>query len=200
MEEEWSRHEKLLKESVQTTKKMTSTKMRVRDLIIRVTGLEPEKKAFQLLDQASTAIFIPCLQLGELLSIFVIEDICYVLFDPMLQGEMNQPESMYVVPSNQKIEQTDMVSQLEVIGDKTRINILQLLTKQPGMDTGQISEALGVHASTISRHCQQLEKNRIIAMAKVNNHKHYNLNQDQIRQIARWLMESFGSSEDIYKA
>lgn len=143
------------------------------------------------MDEASTLTFIPCLHLSRLLSIFAIGDTCYILFDAGLQQSANEQDISET--SKAGPGEADMASLLEVIGDQTRLHILMLLKERPGLHTIQISEALGIHQSTVSRHCQQLEKNGVIDMKKENAYKLYSLNRERIRNIAAWFMDKLGS-------
>lgn len=191
MKPEWKTDEKKLRNAVQSGESLTRSQMSVTDLVIRVTGLEPEEKALRLLDGASSLVFIPCLHLSQLLSIFDIGDTCYILFDPGRQQDAREQKE--TEPSTADPKEANMASLLEVIGDETRLHILMLLKDQPGLHTLQISDKLGIHQSTVSRHCQQLEKNGIIDMYKEKSYKLYSLNPRHMKNIAAWFTEKLGS-------
>ena len=186
---EWTEQSRRLEEKVRMTKRLANgDKMSLSDLVIRVTGLEPEQKANELLMSAKELVFVPCLHLDSYLSMFLLDEVCYVLFDPFMGEDSAQARAEDPAKSKSADDFTEM---LAVIGDPMRLNLLMLLKERPGLHTGEISEALDVHLSTVSRHCQQLEKSGLIVLKKVNAHKCYSLNKKRLQELGQWLTATF---------
>ncbi|MCL6597505.1 MAG: metalloregulator ArsR/SmtB family transcription factor [Alicyclobacillus macrosporangiidus] len=186
----WTEHAPQVRELCDNLSNQKLPPMSVRELVTRITGLEPTQKAFQHLDGRKEIVFIPCLHLGEFLSIFAIGSNSYILFDPVQRTEVTG--AMSARTSRGLQGNPDMVRKLEALGDAVRLHVLELVKENPDIHAQQISEALGVHQSTVSRHCQQLEQSGLVRVQREGNLKRYRLNYDAIRELSGWLVDFLG--------
>lgn len=193
LKEAWHIHEKGHHEAVRYVSQLTAIPLSVDDFIMRVTGLKPEEKAFDVLHEARHITFVPCVHLGQFLSVFKIEKNCYVLFDPEIQQQKTAHSAYNLMPHHlPEGTEENMAALLEAIGDKTRLKILLKLKKQPGLHTIQLAEALNIHQSTVSRHCQLLQKNGVITVTKTQSYKCFSLNKERTNELTDWLLRNLG--------
>ena len=65
-----------------------------------------------------------------------------------------------------KLEQA--ASQLEALGNPTRLNIYRILVRagEEGLPVGSIQERLGIPASTLSHHCKRLIETGLVSQER----------------------------------
>jgi DNA-binding transcriptional ArsR family regulator len=65
-----------------------------------------------------------------------------------------------------KLEQA--ASQLEALGNPTRLNIYRILVREgdEGLPVGSIQEKLGIPASTLSHHCKRLIETGLVSQQR----------------------------------
>ncbi len=166
--------------------------------VLRVTGLQPPISSAGALRQARRITFVPCFHLGQSLSISRAEygwtparpgqDQYHLFYEPKSLREPRPSVSTAVQP----MELAELGPSLEVLGDGTRLAMLQLLRAEGEMFANQVAERLQVHPSTISRHFTQLEGARLVRVRREGNLKYYTANQDRIRNLIRLLEQELG--------
>lgn len=185
--EEWERKREFLQRAMEGVRPLLTEKNDTEDMIIRITGIKPRQEVHGLQDTREV-IFIPCLHLGENLAIFSLGDTSYVLYEPNpIEKETKRPAG--TPPNDQKV-----VEILTAIGDETRLNILLLLKKHPGLHAIQIGDMLDLHPSTVSRACQVLVNAGILSGKKEQGFKCFYINEDWVDILSTWLLKNFKGS------
>ncbi|MBY6272174.1 MAG: hypothetical protein CW346_08185 [Bacillaceae bacterium] len=192
-QEEWNLQERTLRQHAGAIQQQIGTPMAPGDMVLRITGMEPEEKAKQILNGSPSVTFVPCLHLGKFMAVFPVERECYVLFEPVIRTAEGQQTERPFFASARKDE--EMASILEAIGDKTRLKIVMLLKNQPGLHTVQIAKALDIHQSTVSRQCGVLVKAGILEIRKDHAFKYFRLRPGWAADLSRWLMETFRNGQ-----
>lgn len=92
----------------------------------------------------------------------------------------------------QLIDLGHLAPALEALGDPTRLAIVRLLRREGECFAGRVAEALGLHPSTVSRHFARLEAAGLVRVRREGGVKHYRLDRERLRAVARLLEHELG--------
>src|ERR1700722_468742 len=73
------------------------------------------------------------------------------------------------------------------IAEPRRRQIIELLSRSPGLAVGAIVLALGLPQPDVSKHLGVLRQVGIVSVVKQGQHRVYELNFDQLRPVADWV-------------
>jgi DNA-binding transcriptional ArsR family regulator len=73
------------------------------------------------------------------------------------------------------------------IAEPRRRQIIELLSKRPGLAVGAIVLALGVRQPDVSKHLGVLRQLGVVSVSKQGQQRLYDLNPDQLRPIYDWV-------------
>ena len=73
------------------------------------------------------------------------------------------------------------------IAEPRRRQIIELLSRSPGLAVGAIVLALGLPQPDVSKHLGVLRQVGIVSVVKQGQHRVYELNFDQLRTVADWV-------------
>ncbi len=161
-------------------KPITNTYKKNDEAIHAITHLYPDTNDIPTINRAEEIIFIPTLNLGRFLSFYTLNQTLYVMYD--LQ------ENRVPVETEEKNEGiTDVYSLFEGLGDKTRLQILALLSQKGELFAQQIVKSLNLNQSTVSRHLSHLQKTELISIRHEGNTKFYSLNKRNLKGAVDYL-------------
>lgn len=89
----------------------------------------------------------------------------------------------------------DLAKAYKALGDPTRLRLVRLLARKREMGCGELSEALGISASTLSYHTSRLEDCRLLNVRKEGQFHFFSLRADELRRLAPALLEDDGRQE-----
>ena len=73
------------------------------------------------------------------------------------------------------------------IAEPRRRQIIELLSRSPGLAVGAIVLALGLPQPDVSKHLGVLRQVGIVSVSKQGQHRVYELNLEQLRPVADWV-------------
>lgn len=120
------------------------------------TGLRPDARYAEAADQAERLVVMACPGLGQALTMFDVDETRFVLYSPLADSGGRTSDAVAL---------TDLGSLgtvLKALGDPTRLSIvLQLIASGP-LTMSALTEATGVHQTTVSRQVAALRKSRLV--------------------------------------
>ncbi|GGA67925.1 ArsR/SmtB family transcription factor [Ornithinibacillus halotolerans] len=146
--------------------------------IYAITGLYPDTNDIEKINRAHLITFIPVPNMGRLMTYFQFENQMFLMFEPSVD-EHYEDQTV--------IQNEDVFTTFEGLGDATRLQIISLLAKQKEMYAQQIITELGLKQSTVSRHLNQLHQANLVLIRQVGNTKYYSMNQAEIRRVMQVL-------------
>ena len=94
----------------------------------------------------------------------------------------------------------------QVLGDKTRRDIIKLLAKNGKMSASQISGKFNVSAPAVSQHLKVLQDFGFVDVEKKAQKRIYHFNPDPMHELRSWTREMmglwdgrFGKFEEVLK-
>ncbi|MDP5276265.1 ArsR/SmtB family transcription factor [Chengkuizengella axinellae] len=156
------------------------------DAIYSITNLFPDTTDISMINRAQKIIFIPTLNLERSLSLFNENNTLYVLFEPLETLSEIKTRSNHNQKSENKIL-VDAYPAFEGLGDKTRLQILLLLSQNRELFAQQIVKALSMNQSMVSRHLRQLQESNLISIRQEGNTKFYSINKTSLRKVMDFL-------------
>jgi len=149
--------------------------------ITLVTGLRADHGYAEAADHASRVVVMPCVGLGRSLSLFAVADDrdAWVLFSP--QAARAERVGIAV----QRL--ADLAPALHALGDRTRLAIMLHLLDHGRLSMPELTDALGVHQSTISRQVAAL---RAAGLVDLDDQRRIVANRAALRSACRTLMEA----------
>ncbi|MFJ6653714.1 ArsR/SmtB family transcription factor [Microbacterium sp. NPDC091313] len=93
-----------------------------------------------------------------------------------------------------------MADIFDVIADRTRRDILQLLLDRAagargGTSVSQIVQALGVSQPTVSKHLKVLRDAELVSVREEGQHRYYSLEAAPLDEVDDWLVRFFAVDE-----
>lgn len=154
-----------------------------------VTGLRPDPEYAGAADRAATVTLMPCPGLGRSLSLFHVEGDTWVLYTPPAGGPDaardpgRGPERVAI--SVQRLAQ--LAPNLHALGDRTRLAIVLHLLEHGRLSMPQLTDALQVHQSTISRQVTVLRKAHLV---ELDAQRRLVVDRDALRRTCHTLLET----------
>lgn len=119
------------------------------------TGLRPDTRYAEAADQAERLVVMTCPGLGQALTMFDVDETRFVLYSPPVETGRTIPDAVALAD----LESLGTV--LRALGDPTRLSIvLQLIASGPSTMSA-LTEATGVHQTTVSRQVAALRKSKL---------------------------------------
>ncbi|WP_157683133.1 ArsR/SmtB family transcription factor [Microlunatus soli] len=151
--------------------------------ITLVTGLRPDPSYAEIADHARDVVVMPTVGLGRSLSLFADQQ-TWVLFSPQHQPDRS-PNNATGRTGISLGNLGQLAPALTALGDKTRLAIvLQLLDRGP-LSMQQLTDALEVHQSTISRQVTVLRRSGLV---EVDGDRRVAVQRPAIRHAAETLL------------
>ena len=88
-----------------------------------------------------------------------------------------------------------MADVFKALGDPTRLEIIDLLTKSKNLCVGVIAEKTGMSQPAISQHLKVLKNAGILNAQKMGPEVHYTINQEKITQLKNDVDSLFTEKE-----
>lgn len=159
-------------------KARSALKKPITDLLLNFIQSEAEYRSKNLVPKEDTltdiypSLALPFAQLR-------IGDICYygLFFDDMLQSVGHLTG-----------QRETLINRFKALGDKSKLEIMLLLTKQPRYSL-EISRETGLTAATVSYHMNALLNCGLVSMEKHEQRIYYSVRSEGVR----WMIEETGS-------
>ncbi|MFD1413633.1 ArsR/SmtB family transcription factor [Oceanobacillus jeddahense] len=178
LERQWEeKQEKLAAWARQQKSLLAKTYRTNGEAIFEITGLYPDTTELENINRAEFLTFIPVSNMERLLSFIQFDKHVYLMFDPQVETGGN------------KEKLADYYAAFEGLGDKTRLQIIDLLTENKEMFAQQMIQQLNLKQSTVSRHLNQLQQSNLVMVHQEGNTKYFSLNRNELQKVA----ESFHS-------
>jgi DNA-binding transcriptional ArsR family regulator len=98
--------------------------------------------------------------------------------------------SAVVEASDSPFDDTRLTKTLKVMGDKSKFEIMRILSKEPKFGL-ELAQALEISTATISHHMSQLEEMDLIRCERDSNRVYYSLNRETVEYVVRNLNKLF---------
>lgn len=181
LEQEWTRVQPMLEESVRAFQKVDFSSMSRIEAARFITGQELEDSKWEeLLEQAETVTFVPNAHIGPYIhkshETRSHEDL-YVYF-----GARQPDGTGDRIP---ELDRTEIVSRISALADDTRLNILQMIATNGEMRSQEIMDTVKLSQPSVSRYLSQLTATGYLQERRVNGAKVYILNEDRIEKTLK---------------
>lgn len=150
-----------------------------------VTGLRPDPPYARAADGASRLVVMPCPGLARSLSLFHADGSWYVLFSPAGERESAATSGERAGISVGRLGQLAPV--MHALGDRTRLAVVLQLLEHGPRSMQQLTDALRVHQSTISRQVAALRKANLV---ELDDERRIVVNREAISRACRTLTEA----------
>ena len=98
--------------------------------------------------------------------------------------------SAVVEASDSPFDDTRLTKTLKVMGDKSKFEIMRILSKEPKFGL-ELAQALEISTATISHHMSQLEEMDLIKCERDSNRVYYSLNREAVEYVVKNLNKLF---------
>lgn len=149
-----------------------------------VTGLRPDNEYTAAADRASNLSLMSCPGLGRNLSLFDVGERTWVLFSPgsaTTSAQTSQERAGVAVT-----ELGRLVPVMSALGDRTRLAIVLYILENGPTAMSQLTDALQVHQTTISRQVSALRKAGLVTQ---DEHRRVTVHRDDIRGACLTLLD-----------
>jgi len=85
------------------------------------------------------------------------------------------------------LEKQELLMRMESLSDETRLNIVDLLSKNGEMCACELLDKLSISQGTLSHHMKDLVNSGIVSCKKDGKWCHYKLENDSICEVADYL-------------
>lgn len=150
------------------------------EAIFKITGLYPDTKELDKVNRAKELLFFPVTNLGRLLVLYHSNEQLYIMFEPDLRSSNKEFET-------EKEKLSEYYPLFEGLGDKTRLQMIELIAENKEMFAQQIVKKLGMKQSTVSRHLNQLHQSGILKIRQEGTVKYFSINKTEIRKVNAFL-------------
>jgi DNA-binding transcriptional ArsR family regulator len=144
-----------------------------------VTGLRPDPAYAEAADRAARVTVMPCPGLGRSLSLFTMDGGAWVLYSP--QAAPVERTGIAV----QRL--AELAPALHALGDRTRLGIVLHLLEHDRLTMPQLTRAVGVHQSTVSRQVAAL---RAAGLVELDQQRRIVADRAALRRTCRTLLEA----------
>ena len=144
-----------------------------------VSGLVPTSEYAAAADQARRVVLMPCPGMERSLSQFPIGEDLYVLYSPQTAAPTSGRRQATV--------QAKLDPVMQALGDQTRLAIVLRLLDGGPLTMQELTDALQVHQTTISRQVAALRKARLVSQ---DDQRRVNVNREEIRDACRLLLDA----------
>lgn len=150
------------------------------EAIFEITGLYPDTNELDKVNRAKELLFIPVTNLGRLTVLYHANEQIYVMFEPAF-GSSNKETGA----AKEKL--SEFYPLFEGLGDKTRLQMIELIAENEEMFAQQIVKKLGMKQSTVSRHLNQLHQSGIVNIRQEGTTKFFSVNKKELRKVNHFL-------------
>lgn len=151
------------------------------EIVFLITGLYPDNTWVETIRSSKNITFIPTLHMGNFLSIFKVDEILYILFEPKLTTKLQNEET------NTLLNIDEIIPAVTALGDQARLTILMTLANKQELFAQEIINETGLHQSTVSRHLAVLEGGDLIHVRKEGKTKYYSINKITVEKTITFL-------------
>lgn len=145
-----------------------------------VTGLRPDAGYAEAADRATRVTVMPCPGLGRSLSLFTLDgDDAWVLYSPQV-APVERPGIAV-----QRLGELAPV--LHALGDRTRLAIVLHLLEHDRLTMPQLTQAVGVHQSTVWRQVAAL---RAAGLVELDDQRRIVADRVALRRTCRTMLEA----------
>ncbi|HEY8454777.1 MAG TPA: helix-turn-helix transcriptional regulator [Actinopolymorphaceae bacterium] len=147
---------------------------------MQVSGLRPDPQYAELIDRAASVVVSPCPGLGRSLALFEAAGDIWVLYSP--QTPAPHGRSGIAVGRLAQLAPT-----MQALGDRTRLAIVLYLADHGPVFMQQLSDAVQVHQSTVSRQVATLRK---AGLVRIDDQRRIVARLDVVRRTCQTLLEA----------
>ncbi|PFN05220.1 MULTISPECIES: ArsR/SmtB family transcription factor [Bacillus cereus group] len=151
------------------------------EIVFLITGLYPDSSWIEKIRSSKNIIFIPTMHMGSFLSIFEVDEVLYILFEPKSAPTQQNDES------NTPLNIDEITPAVTALGDPARLTILTVLSDHQELFAQEIINKTGLHQSTVSRHLAVLESGDLLHVRKEGKTKYYSINKITIEKTITFL-------------
>jgi DNA-binding transcriptional ArsR family regulator len=101
------------------------------------------------------------------------------------------PKAATVRPT--ALSRSMLKTSLTALADDTRLQMIELLVAEPGLNTKEIQEKLNMSQSAVSRHINQLAGSGFVEVVRVSGVNMYAVNPNILADLHQALKELFGN-------
>ena len=152
--------------------------------ISRVTGLRPSDEYAAAADRATHMSLMSCPGLGRNLALFEVADRTWVLFSP--SPNVANARADHVRAGVAVTELGRLIPIMNALGDPTRLAIVLHILEHGPVAMSQLTDALQVHQTTISRQVTALRK---AGLASQDERRRIVIHRDDIRDACLTLLD-----------
>jgi len=149
-----------------------------------VSGLRPDNEYAAAADRATHLSLMSCPGLGRSLSLFEVGDRTWILFSPgsnIASARLGQARAGVAVTGLGRL-----IPSMHALGDPTRLAIVLHILEHGPVPMSQLTDALQVHQTTISRQVAALRK---AGLASQDEHRRIIVDRDDIREACLTLLD-----------
>ncbi|WP_240452299.1 metalloregulator ArsR/SmtB family transcription factor [Virgibacillus sp. YIM 98842] len=150
------------------------------EAIYGITGLYPDTNELDQVNRAKEIIFIPVTNLGRLIVLYHTTGRLYVMFEPD-SGNRNFEHQ----EGNNRL--SDFYMLFEGLGDRARLQIIELIAENKEMFAQQIVNQLKMKQSTVSRHLNQLHQSGLVNIRQEGTTKYFSINKNEFGKVKNFL-------------
>ena len=178
LEQEWSRAEPLLRESVKAFQNVTFDNMSRLEMARYITGQDLNDEKWQhTLDEEEPIIFAPNPHISPYVTRLHDGKTLLIVFGARIPEDSNVR-----IP---ELDRADIVARMSALADDTRLRILQMIAEQGELRSQEIMEVIDLSQPSVSRYLTQLTATGYLQERRVNGSKAYVLNRDRIEKTLK---------------
>ncbi|CAI8712713.1 MULTISPECIES: ArsR/SmtB family transcription factor [Bacillus] len=151
------------------------------EIVFFITGLYPDSSWVETIRSSKNITFIPTLHMGSFLSIFKVDEVLYILFEPKLTPKQQNAEA------DTRLNIDEIIPAVTALGDQARLTILTALANHQELFAQEIINETGLHQSTVSRHLAVLESGDLLHVRKEGKTKYYSINKTTVEKTITFL-------------
>ncbi|WP_179864029.1 ArsR/SmtB family transcription factor [Bacillus pseudomycoides] len=151
------------------------------EIVFLITGLYPDSSWIETIRSSKNITFIPTLHMGNFLSLFKVDEILYILFEPKSTSPQQNttPNTLLTID--------EITPTVTALGDQARLTILTVLANHKELFAQEIINETGLHQSTVSRHLAVLESGDLLHVRKEGKTKYYSINKTTVEKTITFL-------------
>jgi DNA-binding transcriptional ArsR family regulator len=177
---EWERNKAFLNQVVESFQRFDFSGQNAYEAIQSITGRDVRGSWQKVLSPVETLVFIPSPHIGPYLLHYAYGPVVRIVFGARLPQVATSGVT--------KLTRTDMLVQLRILADDTRLRILELLFKEGELFSQEVVTRLNLSKSSGSRHLSQLSATGyLVEHQRTGKAKSYALNPDSFRAILDFL-------------
>lgn len=190
LEPEWERASERLHAALDALHDLRIDRREPVEAVRLASGQEPNEWLQALIAEAEQVILVPSLHLGPYLGQLGSGSTLWVLYGA------RAPEGSSI--RSRELDRSRLLMRLNALADETRLQILDIATREDEVCAQDFISQLEISQSTASRHLRQLAATGLLSERRVDGAKCYRIHRDGVMATVESLAEFFsinGASE-----